>query len=190
MNGPTSARRTTSVVGRPPGNEGARSHDNGRNTNCEGVARAGAPCSSVDTTAHALRLVLVIALDRDAVGACLGAGEAVSASLWPSTLYAWAAETAARSPRVFERCATVLDHALAPWMGPYADAPVGRIAEALSTADGAAALAGPEVAAALWSLVRRRERGLEPILERLTREAELLVARACAGGSTARCSTT
>lgn len=133
------------------------------------------------TTARALRMVLAIALDRAAVSACLGGASAHDGALWPSTLYAWAAETAARSPLVWRRCEIALDDALAPWLTAYERASVARIAEALSPPETAAALAGHEIAAALWALIRRRERGLTLVTERLTMEAELLVTRACVG---------
>ncbi|MCZ7686575.1 MAG: hypothetical protein M5U28_50640 [Sandaracinaceae bacterium] len=81
--------------------------------------RVGAPGGEpLDVSARALRVVLVLALDRASIASCLGAGRAEGHEVWPSTLYAWAAEAAARSPRVWERCARAIDAALAPWVGP------------------------------------------------------------------------
>jgi len=142
------------------------------------AARAG-EASVAPAIARALRVVLVLALDRAAVSACLGSARLREGPVWPSTLYAWAAETAARSPLVWCRCAAALDDALAPWLATYERAPVARITEVLSPRESAAALTGQEIAAALWALVRRREPGLVLVTERLTSEAELLIAKAC-----------
>src|SRR5690606_18504769 len=91
----------------------------------DGVSRAVSPLpveprSAV--SARALRVVLALALDREEVAACLGVDEAVGSGTWPSTLYAWAAEAAARSPRVWLRCARALDRALEPSLAPIRDA--------------------------------------------------------------------
>ncbi|MCZ7686574.1 MAG: hypothetical protein M5U28_50635 [Sandaracinaceae bacterium] len=42
-------------------------------------------------------------------------------------------------------------------------------------------MTGEEIAAALWTLVRRREPGLARITERLASEVEVQLARACLG---------
>lgn len=131
---------------------------------------------AIATTAQAMRIVLVLALDRATVGACLGV-HAEDAGLWPSTLHAWAAETAARSPLVWSRCARAIDEALAPWMAPFEEASVACLAQALGAGQSTTAMAGHEIAAALWALVRRREWALTPIAARLAMEAEILVAR-------------
>lgn len=133
----------------------------------------------LEVSARALRVVLVLALDRASVASCLGAGRAEGHEVWPSTLYAWAAEAAARSPRVWERCARAIDAALGGWVSPYEDASAARIAELLRLGD--AAMTGEEIAAALWTLVRRREPGLARITERLAGEVEVQLARACLG---------
>lgn len=126
---------------------------------------------------RAVRLVAVVALDCGAVARCLG--EAVAdLPLWPSSLYAWLAEAATRSPALWARCEGALDDALAPWLTPYQDTAPATIAQALLEHAGAA-MDGREVAAALWALVRRRDPTLDMLIDRLTREAEILVARRC-----------
>ncbi|MBX3272454.1 MAG: hypothetical protein KF729_19500 [Sandaracinaceae bacterium] len=135
---------------------------------------ASSPADALAPLAPALRIALVVGLDCAAVARCLGEpGEL--AGVWPSTLYAWAAETALRSPRVWARCATALDHALGgalPSSGSSA-----ALARLLTERDGATALCAREIAAVLWALVRRREPALAPMIARLTREAEILLAR-------------
>lgn len=126
---------------------------------------------------RALRLVVVVALDCRSVAECLGLAP-LATPLWPSTLYAWLAETAATSPAVWDRCARELDRSLARWLPAYGDAAPAAIAEALVARDGTC-MGGEEVAAALWALVRRRDRSLDLLLDRLTCEAEVLVARTC-----------
>lgn len=126
---------------------------------------------------RALRLVLVVALDCRSVAECLGLAP-LAPRLWPSTLYAWLAETAATSPAVWDRCARELDQSLARWLPAYGDAAPAAIAEALVARDGTS-MGGEEIAAALWALVRRRDPSLERVIDRLAREAEVLVARTC-----------
>jgi hypothetical protein len=128
---------------------------------------------------RALRLVAVVALDCGAVAHCLG-GVIADLPIWPSTLYAWLAEAATRSPSLWERCASVLDEALAPWLAPYRHAAPAAIAQVL-VEHGGAAMDGREVAAALWALVRRRDPTLHMLIDRLTREAEILIARGARG---------
>ncbi len=93
----------------------------------------------------------IVALDCGAVARCLGPIIA-DVPLWPSSLYAWLAGAAARSPALWARCEGALDDALAPWLTPYGDAAPPTIAEAL-VEHGGAAMNGREVAAALWALV-------------------------------------
>lgn len=124
---------------------------------------------------RALRLVTVVALDRARVADCLDVGTE-PLGLWPSSLYGWLAESAARSPVVWDRCRAAVDDALAPWVAPFRQASVAEITQALTARDGA--MGGEEIAAALWSLVRRRDPALDSLVERLAEEAEILVTRA------------
>ena len=126
---------------------------------------------------RALRLVVVVALDCRSAAQCLGLAP-LATLLWPSTLYAWLAETAATSPVVWDRCARELDRSLARWLPAYGDAAPAAVAAVLVARDGTC-MGGEEVAAALWALVRRRDRSLDPLLDRLAREAVVLVARTC-----------
>ncbi|MCA9608988.1 MAG: hypothetical protein KC619_25480 [Myxococcales bacterium] len=124
---------------------------------------------------RALRLVAVVALDCEQAAACLGIARS-DAPLWPSSVYAWLAEAASRSPAVWRRSERALDAALAPWMAPYVDRSAAAIAQALLAPE-SVAIERAEIAAALWALVRRRDAGLDRTLERLACEAEVLVAR-------------
>lgn len=134
--------------------------------------------SAISTNGRALRLLLAVTLDRGMVSACLGSAHVDERdALWPSTLYAWAAETAARSACVWQRCARALDDALAPCLPSYESASVAQIAETLTLREASAALTGHEIAAALWAVVRRRDPSLQRVVERLTAEAELLIIR-------------
>ena len=137
---------------------------------------SSAPADALAPLAPALRIALVVGLDCAAVARCLGGEPGELAGIWPSTLYAWAAETALRSPRVWARCAPALDGAL-----PVASGSSAALARLLSERDDAVALSAREIAAVLWAVVRRREPALVPMIARLTREAEILLARrACA----------
>lgn len=122
-------------------------------------------------------MVAVVAMDCRSASECLGVAP-LAAPLWPSTLYAWAAETAATSPIVWERCARRLDESLGRWLLPYVDTSPEAIARVLC-ARGDTSMGGQEIAAALWALVRRRDRALDAIIERLAREAEVSIARTC-----------
>lgn len=133
---------------------------------------------AIGAHARALRVVLVIALDRSTVGACLGTERAREGTLWPSTLYSWAAQTAARSPLVWRRCAEAIDDALARWLPAYDDAPVARVAEMLSAREAGAVIDARELAAALWAVLRRRDAVLACMIARLAMEAEIAIARA------------
>lgn len=144
------------------------------------IARGAAPArvARPGTSRRALRLVAVVALDREEVAACLGVPGGDS-SVWPSTLYAWLAEAAAASPVIWSRAAAALDRALGPWLAPHRDATAATIAYRL-TAREARALDGREVAGALWALARRSDRSHRLLLDRLASEAEVLVARTSA----------
>lgn len=134
------------------------------------------PIRGARVSPRAIRLVAVVALDCEAAAAVLGVSLR-DAPLWPSSVYAWLAEAAARSPAVWRRCARALDAALAPRLAPYVDRSVAEVTQALLAPE-SAAIEAPEIAAALWALVRRRDAGLERITDRIAREAEILVARA------------
>lgn len=124
---------------------------------------------------RALRLVSVIALDCASATACLGL-VAADAPLWPSSVYTWLAEASARSPCVWRRCARALDDSLAPWLGAYGSRSAAWIAQMLLAPE-CAAIERYEIAAALWALERRRDPRLARIIDRLAREAEILLAR-------------
>lgn len=136
-----------------------------------GRGRLRQPCAN----ARALRVVAVVAMDCRSAGECLGVAP-LAAPLWPSTLYAWLAETAATSPTVWDRCARRLDDSLGRWLAPYVGASPEVIARALCERGGTT-MSGQEIAAALWALVRRRDRAMDAIIDRLAREAEVSIAR-------------
>ncbi len=121
---------------------------------------------------HTLRLVLIVALDREVAAACLGYSSDEAFSLWPSGVYGALALAATESPLVWRRCRLLLDASFADAIGPFERVPAIEVAERFT--EGRAILPVFDLAAMLWSLCRRSERALEPMVARLGAELEVV----------------
>jgi hypothetical protein len=118
--------------------------------------------------ADALRLVLTLTLARDEAAALLARADEVD-GLWPSVVVATLAERLAADPRLWREVAATLDRRLAPRLAALAGRPLCDLLPWLSGDD---RLDVADLAAFLWSQVRRRERALAPVLARAVREIE------------------
>lgn len=132
----------------------------------------GDGAASLDEVLH---VVLAVALDHDAAAACLGYRAESPVERWPSTLYRVLARAALESPTVWERCADRLDGRLGDSLGRYADRTAAELAEAF--AEGRDALAGHELAALLWCLIRRRCHSHDVVATRLGLELKVVAAK-------------
>lgn len=94
---------------------------------------------------------------------------------WPSTLYRILAHAALDSPEVWRRCARLLDRRLCEATLPYADRSAAELAAVFL--EGRESLAGDELAAVLWCLIRRRCPSHDLVAERLSRELQVVAAR-------------
>jgi hypothetical protein len=122
-----------------------------------------------------LTLVLAIALDLESAAWCLGCGFDAPITRWPSTLYRVLAHTAVDSAEVWSRCARLLDRCLQDAALPYAERSAAELAAVFL--DGRESLAGQELAAVLWCLIRRRCPSHDLVAERLSRELQVVAAR-------------
>jgi len=128
-----------------------------------------------DRREEVLRMVLAIALDPETAAWCAGCSTGAPVNRWPSTLYRLLARTALESESVWQRCAFVLDHALGAVLQAYADRSPVELAELFL--DGRESLAGDELAALLWCLIRRRSASYDLVAERLGLELQVVAAR-------------
>jgi hypothetical protein len=117
--------------------------------------------------ADALRLVLTLTLARDEAAALLARAVEVD-GLWPSAVLAALAERLPADPHLWRDVAATLDRRLAPRLTALAGRPLCDLLPRLSGDD----LDVADLAAFLWSQVRRRERALAPVLARAAREIE------------------
>lgn len=122
-----------------------------------------------------LRMVLSIVLDPETAAWCLGQPACSPVTRWPSTIYRLLARAALESPRVWRRCALVLDRALHEATLPYAERSAVELAEVFL--EGRESLSGDELAAVLWCLIRRRCHSHDLVAERLSLELEVVAAR-------------
>jgi len=122
-----------------------------------------------------LRIVLAIALDAEMATWCLGGARSVPVARWPSTLYQVVACAALESASVWRRCALLLDRSLQDALASYEGHAPSDLAELF--AEGRESLAGEELAALLWCLVRERCPSRDLIAERLGRELETIAAQ-------------
>lgn len=122
---------------------------------------------------HALRLVLLAALDRDDALRCLEGEGAAALCRWPSGIYAALGHAAFASPRIWGRCQARLDAVLAGQLAEHGAASPAQIAERFH--EGRDALSSLELAGMLWSLLRRQELHGEALLLRLSAEFEVAV---------------
>lgn len=126
-----------------------------------------------------LRLVLAIALDAEMAAWCLGGSRGVSVARWPSTLYQIVARAALESVFVWRRCALLLERSLHEALASYEGRAPADLVELF--AEGRESLAGDELAALLWCLVRERCPSHDLIAERLGRELEIVAAHRLGG---------
>lgn len=129
---------------------------------------------------HALRLVLLAALDRDEALCCLEGEGAASGCRWPSGVYTALSHAALSSPWVWCRCRARLDAALADQLRFHGAASPAELAERFH--EGRDAVSSLELAGMLWSLLRRPELLQEPLLGRLAAEFEVAVFAGCVAG--------
>lgn len=129
-----------------------------------------------------LRIVLAIALDAEMATWCLGGARSVPVARWPSTLYQVVARAALESASVWRRCALLLDRSLHDALASYEGHAPSDLAELF--AEGRESLAGEELAALLWCLVRERCPSRDLIAERLGRELETIAAQRLRESST------
>ncbi len=129
-----------------------------------------------------LRIVLAIALDAEMATWCLGGARSAPVVRWPSTLYQVVARAAAESASVWRRCALLLERSLHDALASYEGHSPADLAELF--AEGRESLAGEELAALLWCLVRERCPSHDLIAERLGRELETIAAQRLRESST------
>lgn len=127
---------------------------------------------STPETRSALRLVALVALDRNVAAACLGNPLQKAVQLWPSGLYGALAQSAAHSPVVWSRCRTVLDSALGSIYQLFDEHSAAEISRYYSHSRGAVSTL--ELAAMLWALLRRCDAECFPILGLLAAELRVL----------------
>ena len=132
--------------------------------------------------AEALRIVLAIALDAEMATWCLGGARSGAVARWPSTLYQVVARAALESTSVWRRCALLLDRSLHDALASYEGQAPSDLAELF--AEGRESLAGEELAALLWCLVRERCPSRDLIAERFGRELEGIAAQRLRESST------
>lgn len=141
----------------------------------------GSSVSSEGRT-EVLRIVLAIALDTEVAAWCLGCPHEARVLRWPSTIYRVLAKTALQSGPVWRRCALLLDRSLHDALAAYDGCTPAELAELF--AEGRESLAGDELAALLWCLLRRRCASHDLIAERLGRELEVVAAQRLGGRPT------
>jgi hypothetical protein len=137
--------------------------------------------SSSEGRAEVLRIVLAIALDAEMAAWCLGCQRNAQVLRWPSTLYRVLAQAAMQSAPVWRRCALLLDRSLHEALAAYDGCAPAELAELFI--DGRESLAGDELAALLWCLVRQRSASHDLIAERLGRELEVVAAQRLSGAA-------
>jgi hypothetical protein len=126
-----------------------------------------------------LRIVLATALDVETAAWCLGCPNDAPVVRWPSTLYRVLAQAALHSERTWRRCGLLLDRTLHEPLQGYEKRPAAELAELF--VEGRQSLAGDELAAVLWCLIRRRCRSHDLIAERLGLELEVVAAQRLRG---------
>lgn len=138
------------------------------------AAAPGARVELADDGVAALRLLLMLTLTPREVAelwtACLPGRDLDG--LWPSSRVADLALALVDEPSLWRAVAGVLEQRLAPWLAPIAARPL-RESLALLSREGAADV--PALAALVWSLVRRREAALAPVLARVVGELERVI---------------
>jgi len=131
---------------------------------------AGWPASEAPE-AGALRLVLTLALTRrEAAGLLARAGEVEC--LWPSAVVAALGDALVGDEQLWREVTATLDDRLAPWLAELGGRPLRDL---LARVSGDADVDVPALTALLWSLIRRRQRALGPVLARMDREVEGLI---------------
>lgn len=131
---------------------------------------AGFPASE-PPEAGALRLVLALALTpREAAGLLARAGEVER--LWPSAVVAALGDAVAGDEQLWREVTATLDDRLAPWLAELGGQPLRDLLARVSGDDDVDV---PALTALLWSLVRRRQRALGPLLAHVVREVEGLI---------------
>jgi hypothetical protein len=134
-----------------------------------------APDVGLGSRDEILRVILAIAIDHEMATWCMGQSSETPIARWPSTLYGVLARSALESPEVWRRTSVVLDRALHETIHPYLDRSTAEVAEAF--AEGRDTLDGEELAGLLWCLLRRNSRTDDLVVERLSRELQVVAAR-------------
>jgi hypothetical protein len=128
---------------------------------------------------EALRTVFAVVLDRETAARCVGDDPEQAISLWPSSLYELLARAATSSVGVWLRCAAEVEQSLGPAAERYDR--FSPLAVAQAFVDCRDWLATRELAAMLWSILRRAQPSLDPMLELLAAELDVVSARRAAG---------
>lgn len=131
---------------------------------------AGWPATDAPEAA-ALRLVLTLALSTREAADLLARATNVD-GLWPSAVVAALGDALVDDEQLWREVTVILDQRLAPWLAEFGDRPLRDL---LARVSGEIDVDAPALAALLWSLVRRRQRALGPVLARLVRETYGLI---------------
>jgi hypothetical protein len=124
---------------------------------------------------NALRLVLSIALERNAAADCLGDDTENCLSLWPSSLYGILAAEAARSRAVWERCSQQIEHSLGESGRRFLALPPAALSQMFR--DNYQVFNNRELAALLWALLKRGEPMSELMAGRLGAELQVVAVK-------------
>lgn len=127
-------------------------------------------CKGNVTRQDALRAVLASTVDRNSAALYLGNRDAVS--LWPASLYGQLAEAALASRRVWSLCQRHVDAALAPLGHQFDHKSPSELGNLFT--QGRDVLTGIELAALLWTLLKRDEPALDKVTGRLQAEFEIV----------------
>lgn len=124
--------------------------------------------------ASALRIVLTVSISRNDASRLMSrlTGEEAS-ELWSSTVYHWLAHHMLSSPVGWYWGSRALDTTLSEEMKHLSDLPPQQLANSLYNNQGA--WNAEELAALLWTLVRRRDLFLSSLLTRMTQEVEIAI---------------
>ncbi len=135
-----------------------------------------------DTLCHyepsvkALHLVLMVVLaQEEACRLMESSHNHEQSSLWPSAIYDCLAQEMIDSQRSWNRATSVLEQRLSPQLRRFIDRPPRELVEAAH--EGRLVWQAMDFAALLWAFVRQREPALEPMIARLSAEAEVAITK-------------
>lgn len=124
---------------------------------------------------NALRIVLTIALEREAAAACLGEDAEAAVSFWPSSLYGILAAQAAGSTLFWDRCSQHVEESLGETMRQFQALSPSALSRLFR--EGCQLLNNRELASLLWVLLKRHESVSNLMAGRLGAELEVVAVR-------------